>query len=80
MLEKLVQVAFSKHNYAGSADLHYTAIKIPIIKEEVLLEVDKKVTVNPNRKISQVCSVASSAERTTVSDIREANIETCRSR
>jgi hypothetical protein len=31
-LEKLVQVACSKHRYAGSADLHYMAIKIPIIK------------------------------------------------
>jgi hypothetical protein len=76
MLEKVVQVTFSKHSYAGSANLHYMAIKIPITKGQVLLELDKKVTVNANRKISQVCCVASSAERTTGSNIRETNIET----
>jgi hypothetical protein len=80
MLEKLVQVAFSKRSYAGSVDLHDMAIKITIIQGQVLSEVDKKVTVNANRKISQLCTAASSAESTKESNIREANTERCRSR
>jgi hypothetical protein len=66
-LEKLVQVASSEQRYAVNADLHYMAIKIRTINRQILLEVDKKVAVNANRKISQVV-VASSVERTTESN------------